>query len=97
MSSDSVKVCDRELEKLGDLAKCWDDLNSVLGKYVQTLKSVSTDTIKEGHIHDAINNLRYYAEEIQKYANSLGASAAGSSSKLASVAEKVDLDLYNEV
>ncbi len=97
MSSDSVKVCDRELEKLGDLAKCWDDVSSILDKYVQTLKSVSSETIKEGHIHDAIDNLRFYAQEIQKYANGLGASAAGSASKLASVAEKVDLNLYNEV
>lgn len=97
MSSDSVKVCDLELEKLADVARCWDDLNSVLAKYVQTIKSVSEETIKEGHIHDALNNLYFYAKDIQKYANGLGASAAGVSSKLVSIAEKVDLDLYNEV
>ena len=97
MSSDSVKVCDLELEKLADLAKCWDELNAVLGKYVQTLKSVSTNTIKDGHIHEAVDILRFHAERIHKHANGLGAAAAGTGTKLASVAEKVDLSLYNEV
>ena len=96
MSSDSVKVCDLELENLADVAKCWDDLNSVLGKYNQILESVAKETIKDGHIHEAMENLHYYAAEIQKYAGGMGAGAAGNATKLASVAEKVDLNLYNE-
>ncbi len=97
MSSDSVKVCDLELEKLADLAECWDETEAILGEYVQIMKSVYSDTIKEGHIHEAVENLQFYAEEIQKFAKGLGAQAASSSKKLASIAEDVDLNLYNEV
>ncbi len=97
MSSDSVKVCDREIDKLADLAECWDEVEETLGKYVAIMKKVHTETIKAGHIHEAVDLLRYYAEDIQKYAKGLGAKTASQSRKLPSKAEDVDLNLYNEV
>ncbi len=97
MSSDSVKVCDLELEKLGELAKCWDDIASVLGEYVAILNSVQTETIKAGHVQDAIERLHMYASDCLKYANGLGGQAAGTGNALASKAESVDLNLFNEV
>lgn len=97
MSSDSVKVCDLELEKLADLAECWDEIEAILGEYVQIMKAVHADTIKAGHIHEAVDNLRFFAEDIQKYAKGLGTQTASFSKKLASIAEGVDLKLYNEV
>lgn len=97
MSSDSVKVCDLELEKLGDLAKCWDDIEAILGEYVMILNTVQTETVKAGHIHDAIERLHLYASDCQKYAKGLGSQAASTGNSLARKAEAVDLNLYNGV
>ena len=97
MSSESVKICDLELEKLGDVAKCWDDIELVLGEYVAILKTVATDTVKAGHIHDALDRLYWNASDLDKHAQGLGAQVAGHARKLASKAEEIDLELYNEV
>ena len=40
MSSDSVKVCDLELEKLAELAECWDEIDSILNQYSNIMKKV---------------------------------------------------------
>ena len=97
MSSESVKICDLELEKLGDVAKCWDEIEEILSEYVAVLKTIPTDTVKAGHIHDALDRLRCYAEDIEKYALGLGVQVASAANKLASKAESIDLELYNGV
>lgn len=97
MSSESVKVCDREIDKLADLAECWDEIETTLGKYVSIMKKVHTETIKSGHIHEAVDLLCFYAKDIRTYAKGLGAKVAKESKKLPSKAEAVDLNLYNEV
>ena len=97
MSTESVKVCDLELEKLGDVAKCWDEIGAILSEYVAVLKTIPADTVKAGHIHDALDRLRWYAGDLEKYASGLGAQVASAANKLASKAESTDLDLYNEV
>lgn len=97
MSSDSVKVCDLEIDKLADLAACWDEVDETLGKYVAIMEKVKTETIKAGHINEAIDLLAYYAADIHRYAQGLGSKTASQSRKLPSKAEAVDLNLYNEV
>lgn len=97
MSSESVKVCDLEIEKLADLAACWDETEKILGKYVAIMKKIHTETIKAGHINQAIENLYFYAKDIKKYAKGLGAKTAAEAKKLPKTAEDVDLNLYNEV
>ena len=97
MSFESVKVCDLELEKLAEVAKCWDEIHGVLECYVNIINSVYNDTIKDGKIHTAIGVLHFYAEDIQKYAAGLGAQAASKANALVSKTESIDLKLYNEV
>lgn len=97
MSSESVKVCDLELEKLGELAKCWDEIDDILGEYVQIMKNTYTESVKAGHIHDAIDNLSFEAEKFRNIAQGLGARAASIAKALVKTAETVDLNLYNEV
>lgn len=97
MSSESVKVCDLELEKLGDVARCWDNIAEVLSEYVAIIKTIPTDTVKAGHIHYALDRLSCEVQNLEKYAIGLGGQVAGYANKLASKAESIDLELYNEV
>lgn len=97
MSSESVKVCDKEIEILAEVAACWDDIGSVLGKYVAVMKTVHTEAIKDGHIHTAVENLYLYAERFYNCSVGLGGQASSYSKKLVSKIEEVDLNLYNGV
>lgn len=97
MSYESVKVCDLELEKLADVAKCWDEIDGVLENYINILRSVHDETVKEGEIHEAIDNLRFYAENIHNHAVGIGAQAASKATSLVSKTEAIDLKLYSEV
>ena len=97
MGSDSVKVCDLELEKLAELAECWDEIDSVLNQYSIIMKKVQEEAIKAGHIHSAIENLYHFSTRFHDAAEGLGAEASKYAKKFVSKIEKVDLDLYNEV
>lgn len=97
MSYESVKVCDLELEKLANVAKCWDEIESVMERYVNIMRSVQDETIKEGEIHETIDLLRFYAEDTIRFAAGLGSNAASKANALVSKAEAIDLKLYNEV
>lgn len=97
MSSDSVKVCDLELEKLAELAECWDEIDSVLNQYSNIMKKVQEEAIKAGHIHSAIGNLYHDSERFHNFAEGLGSEASKYARKLVSKVEDLDLDLYNGV
>lgn len=97
MSSDSVKVCDLELEKLAELAECWDEIDSVLNQYSNIMKKIQEEAIKAGHIHSAVENLYNFSARFHNYAEGLGTETSRYAKKLVSKVEKVDLDLYNEV
>ncbi len=97
MSSDSVKVCDLELEKLAELAECWDEIDSVLNQYSNIMKKVHTEAIKAGHIHVGVENLYHFSTRFHKFAEGLGAEASKHAKKLVSKVEDIDLNLYNEV
>ena len=95
MRDESVKVCDRELEKLAELAACWDDINTVLGKFISVLKTVHLEAVKDGDIHVALENLYYFTERFHKNATNLGSKASGAANKLVSKIEDIDLNIYN--
>lgn len=95
--SESVKVCEKELEKLAELAECWDEIASVLSKYVGIMQTVHAEAIKKGHINSAVGNLYHFSARFHKYSVGLGAQASTHANKLADKIEKIDLDLYNEV
>lgn len=97
MSSDSVKVCDLELEKLAELAECWDEINSVLNQYSNIMKKVQEEAIKAGHIHSAVGNLYHFSARFHNFAEGLGSEASRYAKKLVSKVEDIDLNLYNEV
>ena len=82
MRSESVKVCDLELEKLAEIAECWDEIDSVLGKYSNILKKVYTEAVKTGHVHDAVGNLYHFSEHFHNLAIGLGAESSKYAKKL---------------
>ena len=97
MENDSVKVCDEEIEQLIEIAKQWEEINHILGKYVEILKEVKDSTIKEGEIHNAIETLYSYAKEMYTYSVGLGSEVAKDAKAFLSKIEDIDLDLYNGV
>ena len=54
MSSDFVKVCDLELEKLAELAECWDEIDSILNQYSNIMKKAISENITF-RVHFAVN------------------------------------------
>jgi len=97
MSSDSVKVCDLELEELAELAECWDEIDSILNQYSNIMKKVHEEAIKAGHIHSAVGNLYHFSTRFHNFAEGLGTEASKYAKKLVSKVEDIDLNLYNEV
>lgn len=95
MSTESVKVCDRELKHLAELAGCWDEMDQILMRYIQTMKTVQEEAVKDGKIHEAVGNLLLYAQEIHKAAAGLGGRAAGAAQGFVGLTEATDLNLYN--
>lgn len=97
MSSESVKVCDLELEKLAEIAECWDEIDSALSQYANIMKKVHEEAIKAGYIHSAIGDLYHFSERFHGLAEGLGAKASKYAKKFADKIEDIDLNLYNEV
>lgn len=94
---ESVKVCDTEIQQLVKIAKCWDEVNEILGKYVLIMDKIDKNAVKGGKIHDALDDLRFCASTYQKYAEGLGGKVKSISDGFVSKIERIDLDLYNEV
>lgn len=94
MKSDSVKVCDRELEILAELSACWDDINGVLSEYVSILETAHLEAVKDGDIHSALGNLYHFTERFYKNAENLGSKVSGNANNFASKIEAIDLNLY---
>ncbi len=95
MSSESVKVCDRELKLLAELAAQWDDIDAVLGRYVSIMKKVQEEAVKSGNVHSAVLDLYCFSSRFHELAKGLGKEASTHITKLASKIEAIDLNLYN--
>ena len=95
--SESVKICDTELERLIAISNCWDEIENVLGRYVNILEKVSSEAIKAGHINMSINNLLQYSKRLYNCSVGWGTTASGNAQALLSKVEDLDLDLYKEV
>lgn len=92
---ESVKVCDIELKNLAKLAECWEDINALLQNYVSILNKINKDAVKSGKVHDALEQLEFYASEYHNYAEGLGTKVASISNGFLNTIERIDLDLYN--
>ncbi len=97
MNTESVKVCNVELECLADIAACWDDINMVLTEYTNLLDDICEKTVKSGQIHDSISRLHDYAAKYNEYADGLGKTVSKTVKGFVGKIADIDLELYKEI
>lgn len=94
MNKESVKICDKEIRLLGEMAECWEDVNDILGEYISILKKVNEKAVKQGRIHDGLDSLEFHARKYMNCAVGIGKKVRNYSEKFVKDANRKDLDLY---
>ena len=94
MASESVRVCDYEIETISNNLRKRDKLDNVLRRYIETMKRAAALAVPEGEVHEVLVTLSSNAQSIYDVGVGLGGKTSSLANKFLQEIDSVDLDLY---
>lgn len=96
MASESVRVCDYEIETIAHNLEKRDRIDDVLRRYIETVKRAAELAVPEGEVHELLVTLSSNAQKIYDAGTGLGSKTSSFANKFLQEIDSVDLDLYQK-